>query len=240
MRRALLALSLLLAAASYAQDRLPHMPRYDRYEKLRKEIGGSVKRGDLDVQWAKDSGSFTYLKGTTRMRFDLGTRQESEDNSGIEAVPAPAPRRGRNGGRQGPARGRQFDTAFSADGKMKAVCRDRNVFISTADGKNEVQITTDGSVANRLKNGTGSWVYGEELGQREAMWWSPDATKLAYFHFDESKVPDYFLQMHQVDIQDQLDTEAYPKAGAPNPIVDVYVYDLASKKTAHVDAHFGD
>ncbi|HWA82014.1 MAG TPA: DPP IV N-terminal domain-containing protein, partial [Fimbriimonadaceae bacterium] len=88
--------------------------------------------------------------------------------------------------------------------------------------------------------GTGSWVYGEELGQREAMWWSPDDKKLAYFHFDESKVPDYYLQMEQVQIQDKLDTEAYPKAGAPNPIVDAYIYDVATKKTVHADARFGD
>jgi len=173
------------------------------------------------------------------MRFDLKTGQEAEDKGGVEEAPAPQRRRG-NGGRQGPARGRQFTVAFTADGKTKAECRDRNVFISGADGKNEVQITTDGSIPNRIKEGSACWVYGEELGQREAMWWSPDGKKLAYYHFDESKVPDYFLQMDQVDVQDKLDTEAYPKAGAPNPIVDVYIYDLATKETTKADVRFGD
>jgi dipeptidyl-peptidase-4 len=235
MRRAYLALIPLLSVAAFAQDRLPHMPRYDRYTKLNSEIGGSVSRGDLNVRWAADSKSFTYLKAGKKMRFDLASGQEAEDKGDVPEAPAKTPRTRRN-----PDRGRQFDVAYSADGKMKATCKDRNVFVSDADGKGEVQITTDGSVPNRLKNGTGSWVYGEELGQREAMWWSPDNRMLAYYHFDESKVPDYFLQMHQVDIQDQLDTEAYPKAGAPNPAVEVYIYDLDSKRTAKADVRFGD
>lgn len=237
MHRAILALLALAPIAAYSQDRLQHMPRYDRYEKLRREIGGSVSRGDVTARWADDSKSFTYQKAGKAMQFDVATGTEKEAPASTEA----APTRGRqNGGRRNPERGRQFDTAFTADGKMKAVCRDRNVFISDTDGKNEIQLTTDGSVEKRLKNGTGSWVYGEELGQREALWWSPDGKKLAYYHFDESKVPDYYLQMEQVQIQDKLDTEAYPKAGAPNPIVDVYIYDVDTKKTVHVDAHFGD
>jgi dipeptidyl-peptidase 4 len=32
-----------------------------------------------------------------------------------------------------------------------------------------------------------SWVYGEELGQNTAMWWSPDGRRLAYYGFDESR-----------------------------------------------------
>ncbi|HVT13973.1 MAG TPA: DPP IV N-terminal domain-containing protein [Fimbriimonadaceae bacterium] len=241
MRRAVLALIPLLAATSYAQDRLPHMPRYDRYEKLRREIFGSVVRGDLSVRWADDSHSFTFFQDGKRLRYDLKTSTEAEDSSSADAGPATQGRGRRGGGQRGtPARGRQFTTALSADGKMKAECKDRNVVVSDADGHNEVQITTDGSFEKRLKNGTGSWVYGEELGQREAMWWSPDDKKLAYFHFDESKVPDYYLQMEQVQIQDKLDTEAYPKAGAPNPIVDAYIYDVATKRTVHADAHFGD
>lgn len=212
------------------------MPRYDRYTKLQGDISRSVTRGDTTVRWAADSKSFTYLKSGARMRYELKSKTETEDKGGTPDAPT---RPGR-GQRRNPDRGRQFDTAMSVDGKMKAVCRDRNVFISDADGKNEIQITTDGSVVNRLKNGTGSWVYGEELGQREAMWWSPDAKNLAYFHFDESKVPDYYLQKEQVQIQDKLDTEAYPKAGAPNPEVTTYIYNLESKKTVKADVKFGD
>lgn len=234
MRTAFILPLALVAALTAAQDRLPTMPRFDRYEKLRRDIGGSVTRGDVRVDWADDSKSFTYQKNGKRIRYETATGQESE------ATDSNAPRGPQQRGRGFPQRGRQFATAISPDGKMTATCRDRNVFISEKGGTNEIQITTDGSVPNRLKNGTGSWVYGEELGQREAMWWSPDGRKLAYYHFDESKVPDYYLQENQVKIQDTLDTEAYPKAGAPNPVVSVFVYDLDSKKTIPVDTGFGD
>lgn len=218
------------------------MPRYDRYQKLSREIAGSVSRGDLSVRWAKDSSSCSYFKGQTKMRFELKSGKESEDKGGIEDAPVTATggRRRGGGGRGNPARGRQFTESVSTDSKLKAVCRDRNVVISDADGKNESQVTTDGSVPNRIKNGSACWVYGEELNQREAMWWSPDSGKLAYYRFDESKVPDYFLQMDQVSVQDKLDTEAYPKAGAPNPSVDVFIYDLQTKKAVKADVRFGD
>ena len=37
--------------------------------------------------------------------------------------------------------------------------------------------------------------------------------------------------MNQTQVQDTLDVEAYPKPGKPNPIVDLFVYDVAAKKT---------
>jgi len=90
-----------------------------------------------------------------------------------------------------------------------------------------------------VKYGTASWVYGEELSQRTAMWWSPDGKKLAFYRFDESKVPDFYLTPGLTRLQDTLDIEAYPKSGVPNPIVDVLVYDLAGKKTTRIDVRDG-
>ncbi|AIE86315.1 putative dipeptidyl peptidase IV [Fimbriimonas ginsengisoli Gsoil 348] len=218
---------------AYAQDTLQTMPRYDRYEKLRREIAGSVKRGNLVTDWSEDSKFITYSRDGKRYRFDVEKGVESEateDGSGSG--------RQANRPRRNPERGRQFDTAFSADGKRKAVTRDRNVYVSDAAGRNEVAVTTDGSEKDRTKYGIASWVYGEELGVREAMWWSPDGSKLAFYKFDESKVKDYYLQYSQTKVQDTLDVEAYPKAGAPNPVVTLFVYDLASKKTTTIDTRF--
>jgi dipeptidyl-peptidase-4 len=36
-----------------------------------------------------------------------------------------------------------------------------------------------------------------------------------------------------------MDVEAYPKAGAPNPVVDLFVYDVATKKTTRIDVRSG-
>jgi dipeptidyl-peptidase-4 len=100
-------------------------------------------------------------------------------------------------------------------------------------------ITTDGNEKARIKNGSASWVYGEELYQRTAMWWSPDGKKIAFYRFDEAAVPDYHLALDQTALMSRHAAEPYPKAGANNPIVDLLVYDVVSKKTVTIDVRDG-
>lgn len=208
------------------------MPRYDRYEKLRREIASSVRRGALVPIWAEDSKSLRYEREGKRYRFDIETRTETEDT---QTTPA------RGGGRRRtPERGRQFDTVLSPDGRLKAYTKERNVWVSLADGKKAEAITQEGSAEKRVKYGEASWVYGEELEVREAIWWSPDGTRLAFYRFDESPVKDYYLGLDQTKFQARLDTEAYPKAGTTNPVVGLLVHDRASGKTVEIDTRFGD
>jgi dipeptidyl-peptidase 4 len=214
-----------------AQDRIKTMPGYEQYESMRAELQGVSLSGSLSVRWAEDSRSFEYTQDGIQYRYDVGSRQAIEIEG---AAPAPDGRR-----RRGPARGRQFDSADSPDGTLKAFYRDRNVFLSQADGTDERQLTTDGTKKDRIKNGTASWVYGEELGQRTAMWWSPSGETLAYYRFDEGGVPDYYLQMDQTELQSTIDTEAYPKAGVPNPVVDLFAYNLESGETVRIDLRDG-
>jgi dipeptidyl-peptidase 4 len=229
----------LLQVSTAAQDRLKTMPGYQQYQKMLQAIPGAVKLGSLGVTWSPDGRSFEYFNDGKRYRFDVSTRTAAE----IGIAEAPAGRGGRGGGGRGaagaPERGRQFDSAPSPDGRQKAFYRDRNLWVSDANGASEVAVTTDGSERDRIKYGTASWVYGEELGQRTAMWWSPDSRRIAYYRFDEKQVPDYHLQVDQTQIQSKDDVEAYPKAGAPNPIVDLFVYDVASKKSTKVDVRNG-
>ena len=222
----------VLHASLDAQDRLKSMPGYARYEKMSREIPSALKSGGLTVSWT-DPRTFEYSRNGKRYRYDVGTRTATELGAG-EAQETTG-----RGGRGGPARGRQFDSTVSPDGKLKASYHDRNLWFSDTAGGSETALTTDGSEKTRIKYGTASWVYGEELSQTTAMWWSPDSSKLAYYRFDESKVPDYFLQTDQTKIQSTVDTEAYPKAGAPNPIVDLFVYDIATKKTTRIDVRDG-
>jgi dipeptidyl-peptidase-4 len=137
------------------------------------------------------------------------------------------------------ARGRQADCVVSPDQKLKAFYRNRNLWVANFDGSHERAVTTDGREATRVKNGTGSWVYGEELGQTTAIWWSPDSTHVGFYRFDEGHVPDFFVQMNQTEVQDSIDIEAYPKAGDPNPIPDVFVFDVASGRVTKIDARDG-
>ncbi len=233
---ALLACCSILTARPAAQDRIKSMPGYEQHERMSKELSGAVRLGALDVTW-KDPTSFEYRRDAELFRYDIRTRTVT--SLGKAPEPPSGPAQGGRGQAGGPERGRQAASTLSPDGTLKAFYRDQNLFLSDPSGANELPLTTDGSRATRIKYGTASWVYGEELAQTTAMWWSPDSTRLAYFRFDESQVDDYPLQLDQTKLYSRIDTEAYPKAGRPNPVVDLLVYDRAARKSIHVDVRQG-
>jgi dipeptidyl-peptidase-4 len=242
MSRTSLAVTVMAAAwlwtPAHAQDRLKAMPGYEQFQKMSREIPGSVKLGSLAVQWKEDGSSFEYAWDGKRYRYDVATKQATAIGDAPQGA-FPGGGRGRGGGQGAPARGRQLESTESPDKTLKAFYKDRNLWLSAADGSNAQAITTDGSEKDRVKYATASWVYGEELAQRTAMWWSPDSKRIAYYRFDEKQVPDFYLQMNQTQIQDTLDVEAYPKPGKPNPIVDLFVYDVTAKKPVQIDVRDG-
>jgi dipeptidyl-peptidase-4 len=228
----------LMPVTSGAQDRLKAMPGYEQYQKMSREIPGSVRPATLPVKWLEGGKAFEYQKEGKTFRYDIAARTaaEAQPSTGGETTPD---RFGGRGGRGGPERGRQFDSAISPDGKLKAFYRNRNLWLSEASGANETAITTDGNEKTRIKYGSASWVYGEELNQNTAMWWSPSGKKVAYYRFDESPVPDYFLQLDQTKLQSRMDIEAYPKSGVANPIADLFIYDVEAKKSVQLDVRDG-
>ncbi len=263
---ALVALLLMLGVSRIgAQDRLKLMPGFDHYTKMQAQLQGAFVSGAAqNVQWAVDGASFTYNALGKRYRFDLAARQSVEEPATAPSTPAGGGGAGRRGGAPpavrggleqeqgempmrpmngcpegGPARGRQDECVLSPNGKLKAFYRARNFWVANADGSGEMQVTTDGSVAGRVKNGSGSWVYGEELDQTTAIWWAPDSAKVGYYRFDESQVADFFIAMNQTSIQTVVDAEAYPKPGTPNPVADVFVFDVAGRKSTRIDVRDG-
>ena len=178
-----------------AQDRLKSMPGYAQYDRMSREIPTAVKSGALGVTWT-DANTFEYRARRQALSIRRADEVGRRNPAGADQMPA-----GRGGRGGGPARGRQVDSSVSPDGKLKASYHDRNLWLSDPAGGGETAITTDGSDKARIKYGTASWVYGEELSQTTAMWWAPDSARIAYYRFDEQKVPDYFLQMDQTKIQ---------------------------------------
>jgi dipeptidyl-peptidase-4 len=231
--------------------------------------GAIVSGAAQGIQWAEDGRSVSYTAAGKNWRFDFASRSAVEAASpapagggrgggrGAGGAPPPGGNAGRGGLEQAQsemplapmqgcpalgtqtARGRQAYCITSPNGQLKAFFRTRNLWVANIDGSNERQLTRDGSEQSRIKYGTGSWVYGEELDQTTAIWWSQDSSKVAFYRFDESKVKDFYVQMQQTAIQDAVDIEAYPKAGADNPIADVLVYDIASGRTTRIDARDG-
>ncbi|HEY9231979.1 MAG TPA: DPP IV N-terminal domain-containing protein, partial [Blastocatellia bacterium] len=228
----------LLAVPSGAQDRLKTMPGYEQYQRLSKEIPGAVKSGSVAVKWQDGGKAFTYQKDGKSYRYDIATGQATETGQATgDAGQSDNPMGRRPPG--APERGRQLGFALSPDGKLKAFYRDRNLWLSNADGSNEMAISKDGSEPKRIKYAVASWVYGEELRQTTAMWWSPNNKKIAFYRFDEGPVKDYYLQLDQTQLQSRMDVEAYPKAGTPNPIVELFIYDVDAKQMTPVDVRDG-
>lgn len=219
----------------HAQDRLKTMPGHAQYRRMLREIL-SVSAGMRPViQWVDGGRALEFRRGDRTFRYDIADRREVAIND-FTRPPAP---RGRRVGTGGPERGRQYESALSPDGQFRAFYRDRNLWISDAQGLHAFPVTTEGDARTRVKFGSASWVYGEELNQNTAMWWSPDSKKIAFYRFDESAVPDYFLQLDQTKIQSRVDIEPYPKAGAPNPVVDLLIYDTGTRRTIPVDVRDG-
>jgi dipeptidyl-peptidase-4 len=131
--------------------------------------------------------------------------------------------------------GKQRLADFSPDGTKVAFVRDNNIFIKDLKTGKEKQITFDGK-KNNIINGTCDWVYEEEFSFTKAFFWSPDGKKIAFYHFDESKVKQYTLPFyHKGNPYPEEYTYKYPVAGEGNSIVQIYTYDLATGKTVKMD-----
>lgn len=129
--------------------------------------------------------------------------------------------------------GKQLFATFSPDGSKIAFVRDNNLFMVELSTMTEKQITTDGK-RNQLINGVCDWVYEEEFSFARAFQWSPDSKKIAFYTFDETKVPEYNMQiwgtLYPTDYRYK-----YPKAGEPNSTVAISVFHLVDGKTAKMD-----
>jgi len=231
-------LSGLIVKPILAQQWIKEMPGYEQYKKVAPQMRSAVKPGKISANWAEDGKSFQYKMDGKLLEFDVKSKTTSEiGTAGKEESPYARYRR-MYGNR--PQRGRQYAEELSKDKTLKSVYRDGNVFIVDSAGNNEIVVTTKGSVEKRFTFGTATWVYGEELGQMHAMWWSPDNKKLAFYHFDMSKVRNYYLQYEQTEIYDSMNIEAYTKVGAVNPVVELMIYDLETQKTITVDVREGE
>lgn len=222
---------LTFTGSLYAQDKLKNMPGYDQYKTVAPQIRGSVVQGRLSVNWSDDGKSFEYTEGGNLFKYDV--KKKAAQDMGA----APRPERRSFGNR--PARGRQYASADAPNGELKAYTKDRNMYISDMNGGNVTAITTDGNTNNMIKYGIATWVYGEELGQITAMWWSPDSKKVAFYRFDEKNAEKYYVLLDQLKMYDSLEVMSYPKVGAPNLPVDLMVYDLDSKKVTKLDTRDG-
>ena len=199
------------------------------------------------VDWSDDGNSVEFTSNGKRFSFNLTSSVKSEVESkaeekkeAAESRPSPRSRRGSTAGFGNtgkyigrPSRGRQYTQVESPDGKWEAQYKEWNLVLQNKETKDIVHVTKDGD--ENIHYGTASWVYGEELGQTRAMWWTPDSKKILYYKFDDTNVEKFYLVRGWSKINTELYPEYYAKAGANNPIAELYVYDLESKTSKRID-----
>lgn len=125
---------------------------------------------------------------------------------------------------------------FSPDSNILAYTRNNDLYTMVLKTGLETRHTFDGSSV--ILNGRASWVYFEEIfgrpSQYRAFWWSPDSRKLAFYRFDDSKVPMFPIYNAAGQHGSIIETR-YPKAGDHNPDVTVGIVDIASGQIVWAD-----
>jgi dipeptidyl aminopeptidase B len=123
--------------------------------------------------------------------------------------------------------------------------RDNNMFIRSVLSGEVKQITTDGG--EQLFYGAPDWVYEEEVYHTNSVtWWAKDGKYVAYLRTNESAVPEYPVQYFLsrpsgeqpapgLENYPEVRQIKYPKAGAPNPTVDLEFYDVERAEVFSVD-----
>jgi dipeptidyl-peptidase-4 len=129
--------------------------------------------------------------------------------------------------------GKQRLADFSPDAAKIAFVRDNNLIVTDLVSNIELQVTNDGK-QNEIINGTTDWVYEEEFAITKGFEWSPDGKKIAFYRFDESKVPE-FTMTEWGDLYPKQTSFKYPKAGEVNSLVTVLIYDVATQQIIPVD-----
>lgn len=123
-----------------------------------------------------------------------------------------------------------LNPTYSPDSTKIAYTKDNDLYVKDVATEVETRLTFDGS--DLILNGYASWVYYEEIFGRQskycAFWWSPDSRKIAFYRFDNSRVP--MFPIYSPKGQDGvLYQTRYPKAGETNPAVRIGLADLSGE-----------
>ncbi|THD57380.1 S9 family peptidase [Phenylobacterium sp.] len=129
--------------------------------------------------------------------------------------------------------GDEIDGKISPKGGYVSYVRDDNLYLMPLAGGGAERALTAGGT--ELKSwGTAEFIAQEELHRFTGYWWSPDETKIALTHVDQSGVD----VIDRVDIGAEGGTivhQRYPRVGRPNAMVELYVADVATATRVKVD-----
>ncbi len=130
------------------------------------------------------------------------------------------------------AHGGVADPKFSPKGDRLTYIQDHNLWVTAIQGKPKELTKSEKDAA--LLNGEVDWVYSEELDVRSNYFWSPDGKQIVFLQMDEKAVPTYPITDYMAT-HPTVDEEKYPKAGDPNPRVQLGVVGADGGRTKWVN-----
>ncbi len=106
---------------------------------------------------------------------------------------------------------------FSPTGDRVAYVRRGDLYVERLSDGQITRLTVDGDSLH--VNGMTDWVYEEEFDLRDGFRWSPDGTRIAFWHFDMSGVRTFTLINDTDSLYPYTIPIQYPKTGTPNSAV---------------------
>ncbi|MBR6269073.1 MAG: DPP IV N-terminal domain-containing protein [Bacteroidales bacterium] len=218
---ALLALLIAFPAVSTAREKI----RLTEEQQLKGLPESVVKRTAVPVTFLS-SDKAVYVQGSKYYQYDFksgsSTPYDYKAPKRVEEFP-------------NPVKGWKNPT-YSPDGTKIAYTLDNDLYSMDVATGEVVRHTFDGS--QLILNGYASWVYYEEILGRasryKAFWWSPDSKVIAFYRFDNTRVP-MFPIYHSPGLHGYLDQTRYPKAGDENPKVRIGFVSARGGETVWAD-----
>ena len=182
-------------------------------EKLRRERMRMRSLGVTSYRWAKEGERFLVpLRGDIWVQDGL----DGEPRKVVDSEGKPA-----------------MDATFTRDGKWIAFVRDDEVYVVSADGGPEKQIT-QGARGTGKTHGQAEYIAQEEMGRYGGFWWSHDGAAIAYTEVDETHIPVYRIE-HQGKDAPYHEDHRYPFAGEDNAKVRLGVVGRGGGATTWLD-----
>lgn len=118
--------------------------------------------------------------------------------------------------------------AWAPEGNKLAFVWRNNVYVKTSPTSPAQQVTFNGK-ENQIFNGIPDWVYEEEMfSSNQGFWWSPGGRFVAYVESNDTEVPAIEYSWYGEGQYPNTVVIPYPKAGAPNPVVKLFVVDTTN------------
>ena len=122
---------------------------------------------------------------------------------------------------------------FSPSGESISYLKnDNNLYAFHIDVNKEIKLTKDGSF--NILNGHFGWIYEEEFGSYDAYRWSPDSKYIAFVREDQTYVKRFPL-INELTTYPEVQWIHYPKVGEKNPVLNIGVVNVNTRKTKWMD-----